>query len=157
MSPALEALLAQLRASHDGEPWYGSPRMQFLRGLSPDRAAAHPITGAHSIWELVLHATAWTREVQRRLMGNAPGEPREGDWTQPGDTSGAAWHAALVSLDDAHDAVVRHVATLSDEDLARPVGNGVTVGEMLVGLAQHDAYHSGQLAILRRALDRAAV
>lgn len=156
MSPALHAILSQLRASHDGEPWYGSPRMQFLRGLSPDRAAAHPIAGAHSIWELVLHVTGWTREVHQRLRGNAPGEPAAGDWPQPGDTSGPAWHAALVDLDDAHDAVVRHVATLSDEDLARPVGNGVSVGEMLVGLAQHDAYHSGQLALLRRTLDRGA-
>lgn len=157
MPPSLDAILSQLRASHDGEPWYGSPRMQFLRGISPDRAAAHPITGARSIWELVLHVTAWTHEVQQRLRGEPPGEPAAGDWPEVGDTSGASWHAALVRLDDAHDAVVRHVATLTEEDLARVVGNGVTVGEMLVGLAQHDAYHTGQLAILRRALDRAAV
>jgi hypothetical protein len=38
-------------------------RHSLLAGVSPEEAAAHPIAGAHSIGELVLHMTAWTCEV----------------------------------------------------------------------------------------------
>ena len=52
------------------------------------------------------------------------------------------------------------IAELSDAVLVRragdqrdpAVGSGVSVGGLLVGIAQHDAYHNGQLAVLRRAL-----
>ena len=156
----LDALLDQIRRTHAGDPWYGSPRSRFVRDLSAAEAAAHPVAGAFSVWELVLHMTAWTNEVRRRIAGHPPGEPSEGDWPAVGEPSEARWAEALVRLEDAHAALVADVAGLTEADAARPVGEqrdpalgtGVTIGAMLVGIAQHDAYHIGQLALLRRAL-----
>jgi hypothetical protein len=34
----------------------------------------------------------------------------------------------------------------------RPLGTGVTCLDMLVGVLQHNAYHSGQIALLAKAL-----
>ena len=56
--------------------------------------------------------------------------------------------------------LLRAVAALPVARWAEHVGDnrdpainaGVTIGAMLVGLAQHDAYHTGQIALLRRAL-----
>ena len=160
----LDALLDQIRRTHAGDPWYGSPRTRFLQDLTADEAAAHPVPGGFSVWELVLHMTGWTNEVRRRLAGNAPGEPQEGDWPAVGDPTEARWKRALSRLDEAHAALVADLARLDDSDLARPVGEqrdpalgtGVTVGGMLVGIAQHDAYHTGQLALLRKALAAAS-
>ena len=158
----LDALLDQLRRTHDGDPWYGSPRTRFLRDLSAADAAARPLGSNFSIWELVLHMTGWTNEVRRRLAGHAPGEPREGDWPPVGDPTEARWTAALARLDEAHAALVADVARLTEEDAKRLVGEqrdpalgtGVTMEAMLVGIAQHDAYHIGQVALLRRAIER---
>ena len=66
------ALIRQLAATHDGEPWYGSSRMSLLKGLRYTEAAAQPVPGGHSIWALVLHMTAWTNEVRRRVNGQPP-------------------------------------------------------------------------------------
>jgi uncharacterized damage-inducible protein DinB len=34
----------------------------------------------------------------------------------------------------------------------RPLGTGVTYYELLHGIVQHDAYHAGQIAILKKIL-----
>ena len=158
----LDALLDQLQRTHDGDPWYGSPRMHFLRGLPASDAARRPPGCAHSIWELVLHMTAWTSEVRRRLAGSAPAAPSEGDWPPvPEPATDAAWSATLADLERAHKALLADARRLRAEELARVVGEdrepalgtGVTVGAMLVGLAQHDAYHTGQLAVQRRLVE----
>ena len=155
----MDALLDQMRRTHAGDPWYGAPRMRFLRGLSASHASLRPAGSHHSVWELVLHMSAWTAEVRRRLAGHSPGEPLDGDWpSAPTPRTEAAWASALLQLERAHGALIADVERLRPEDLDRHVGDtrepalgtGVTVGAMLVGLAQHDAYHTGQLALLRQ-------
>jgi hypothetical protein len=37
-----------------------------------------------------------------------------------------------------------------------PLGSGVTFGVMLVGLMEHNAYHGGQLSLLKRLLREAS-
>ena len=155
----MEALLDQMRRTHAGDPWYGAPRMQFLRGLRASHASLRPAGSKHSVWELVLHMAAWTEEVRRRLAGHSPGEPLDGDWPPvPKTATELAWASALLQLERAHGALIADVERLRSDQLDRFVGDtrepalgtGVTVGAMLVGLAQHDAYHTGQLALLRQ-------
>ncbi len=57
----------------EGDPWHGSNVVTLLTGLSATDAAAHVMPGAHSIWELVVHMTGWTREVLARLGRRAGG------------------------------------------------------------------------------------
>ena len=159
----LDAVREQIRRTHAGDPWYGSPRARFLQDLDASDAALRPMGSAFSVWELVLHMTAWTNEVRRRLAGHAPGEPTEGDWPTVGEPTEERWQAAQLRLEESHSALVADVSRLTEADVRRPVGEqrdsalgtGVTIGGMLVGIAQHDAYHIGQLALLRRALAHA--
>ena len=157
----MDALLDQMRRTHAGDPWYGAPRMQFLRGLPAAHASLRPAGSNHSVWELVLHMSAWTEEVRRRLAGHSPGEPLDGDWPSvPKTATESAWASALLQLERAHGALIADVERLRPEDLDRLIGDtrepalgtGVTVAATLVGLAQHDAYHTGQLALLRQLL-----
>lgn len=153
-------LLLQIERTQAGEPWYGSSRVQALKGIAFADAAKHPIKGGPSIWELVLHMTSWTREVTRRLGGAAPATPVEGDWPEIATQSARAWTKAKADLAAAHAELVEAASKLSQAQLARRVGElhspalgtGTTVSGMLVGLAQHDAYHIGQLFVTRRAL-----
>ena len=148
-----------LRQAHAGEPWHGPSTKDILQGITAEQAAAHPIPGAHSIWELVLHLAAWNGEVVRRLEGNAPAMPQEGDYPDIGDTSEAAWQQARERLDASQARVLDTLARLTDADLDRPggsisdraLGTGVTHRTMVEGLLQHAAYHSGQIAILSKA------
>ncbi len=160
------SLLAQYQATHRGEPWYGSSRAQLLRGITAEQAAQTPISGLPSIWAVVLHMTAWTEEVQRRLEGASPGTPVRSDWPAIGRTDDrvteAAWRSAQSMLTKAHNSLVAAIAAAPGHTLARRVADlshdtstsTLTVAQMLLGLVQHDAYHLGQIATLRRLVDR---
>jgi uncharacterized damage-inducible protein DinB len=152
-----------LRKAHADDPWHGPSVADTLRDLTATQAAAHPIPGAHSIWELVLHLAAWQGEVTRRLEGNAPAMPDEGDWPPVGEMSEAAWQSALEHLDATFGRLLETLGRLTDADLDRSGGslndlNDRALGTasqqrtMVVGLLQHAAYHSGQVVMLRKAL-----
>ena len=55
MTAEVNRLEEQLRRALEGEAWHGPSVLESLAGLSAAQAASHPIAGAHSIWELVLH------------------------------------------------------------------------------------------------------
>jgi uncharacterized damage-inducible protein DinB len=151
-------IIDQLERAHDGDPWHGSPIKDILKGVTAEEAARQPPNGAHSIWELVLHATGWRNEVARRAKGEPAGEPPAGDWPAVGDPTPARWAAALAAFDASHDALVTVARGMSDDRLLqptndprnRPLGTGVTYYELLHGIVQHDAYHAGQIAIVRK-------
>ena len=50
----MEILADQIRRAFRGESWHGPSVLEVLAGVSAEDAAAHPIAGAHSIWEIVL-------------------------------------------------------------------------------------------------------
>ena len=153
-------LIDQFQRAHDGDAWHGSPLKAILEGVTAEQAARKPANGAHSIWELVLHITAWRNETARRATGAPAGEPAEGDYPLVGDPSPTRWTAALVALDASHANLVEAVRGMSDADLMkptndprnRPLGIGVSYYELFHGIVQHDAYHAGQIAILKKGL-----
>ena len=157
-------MLSSLRRAHDGEPWHGPSRAQVLADVTAAEAAWRPVADAHTLWEVVLHMRSWTREVLRRAEGGMPAEPVDGDWpAMPSPADDAAWRDTLRSLDEAHAALARFVAQMSDDARASrvkdrpgdPPGHAITQRGMIRSLAEHDVYHTGQLALLKR-LARAA-
>ncbi len=161
----LGAFLAeQVRLAQVGPAWHGPALAENLEGLTAVQAASRPIPGAHSIWEIVLHMTAWTAEVRRRLGGTAPAEPAEGDWPEVGPVSEPAWRAAREALRAAHEALTQAVLDFPADrwqervgnEPNAPLGSGVSFAAMVSGLLQHDGYHGGQVGLLRRALNPGA-
>lgn len=154
-----DALRQDLHQVYDGDPWHGSSITAVLEGIDADAAAQRPIPGAHSIWELVLHMAAWTREVASRVRGADAKNPPE-DWPAARFGGGQGeWQLAKEDLAAAQKELERAVDALKAEDLLRLVGDqrdpslgtGQTVGTVIRGLLQHHTYHEGQIAILKRA------
>jgi uncharacterized damage-inducible protein DinB len=153
---------SQLLQGYADDPWHGPSTIALLAGLAAEEAAAHPVLGGHSIWELVLHMTAWQNEVRLRLAGKPATFPSEGDWREPGETSVATWAAVQKDLADSLAALLQDLGSLMEGDLEETVGalssrdpavtTKVTRRVVLCGLLQHNAYHSGQIALLRKAL-----
>lgn len=159
-----DRLLSALRRVHDGQPWHGPSRAQVLADVTATEAAWRPAAGAHSLWEIVLHMRSWTEEVRRRAEGGVPADPEVGDWpAMPTPVSEEAWRETQRSLDEAHAALARFVAAMSDDARAArvkdrpgdPPEHAITQRGMIRSLAEHDVYHTGQLALLKR-LARAA-
>ena len=152
----IQRIVDELERDHSGEPWHGSSVMEILRGVSAPQAAARSVPHVHSVWELVLHMTAWKNEVRRRLTGAPPGPPAEGDWPEVGTPTPERWAEAVDRLTAAHDALIADVRQLPESELlgasrlpgSREDGAAPSYYVLLHGLVQHDAYHAGQLALL---------
>lgn len=143
-----------LERSVSGPMWHGPALADLLDGVTAEQASAHPVSGAHSIWELVLHATAWTEIARERLAGSAKANPTpEEDWPPVLDTSPDAWRAAIEQLKEGHRELAAEAARMDDAMLVgRVPGKDHSVIVMMQGVVEHDAYHGGQIAILKRAL-----
>ena len=143
-----------IERSVSGPMWHGPALADLVGDVTAEQAAARPVPGAHSIWELVLHVSSWTEIVRERLVGSAKSEPTpEEDWPPVRDQSAAAWRAAVERLKEAHRELAADVAQLDDSMLiGRVPGREHSVLAMIHGVVEHDAYHGGQIAILKRAL-----
>ncbi|MFL6234303.1 MAG: DinB family protein [Thermoanaerobaculia bacterium] len=150
----VETLADQLERLFRGGAWHGPAVAEALAGVDAATAAARPLPGAHSIWEIVHHLTVWNDAPRRRIDGERLQDlPAEQDWPPVGDVSPDAWQAALAALEEAHAGLRARVLDLTDAQLDDPVaGSDPTVRGMLLGVLQHNAYHAGQIALLRKGL-----
>lgn len=145
----------QLKRALEGEAWHGPALLELLAGVSATSANARPIPGAHTIWEIVLHLAAWHRAVSRRLEGERVNLSPEEDWPAVTNTGEAAWKQALETLHKSYQLLHTQLSNLKDSQLDEaPSGSNHSIYVMLHGLIQHDLYHAGQIALLKKALSR---
>jgi uncharacterized damage-inducible protein DinB len=149
----VERILDQMDRAFSGDAWHGPSLMALLEGVSAENASVHSIRGAHSIWELVNHIAAWHRIVHQRLSGELVEPTNEMDWPPVGDASEVAWQRAVGSLAEGRARLRRVVEGLRDDLLQdKPAGNNDSRYITLHGVVQHDLYHAGQIAVLKKAL-----
>jgi uncharacterized damage-inducible protein DinB len=142
----------QLNRSFRGEAWHGPCLQDLLRDVSFERAAASTLANIHSIWEVVLHITAWLDISRRRLEGEALEPTAEQDWPAVADPSEAAWKIALGNLEAANEKLRGAIAAFDADRLDQRVpGKPYSFYFLLHGVIQHNLYHAGQIAILKKA------
>lgn len=153
----IERIIDELQREHSGEPWHGSPLRHILKGITAAGAAARPVPDGHSIWELVLHMTGWKNEVRKRLSGAPASDPEGGDWPAVGDATDDRWRQALGGLERAHTELVAEIRRFPEPTLSTPTNDprapgskGVSYYVLLHGIVQHDVYHAGQIAMLKK-------
>jgi uncharacterized damage-inducible protein DinB len=145
---AIERILDQLNRAWGGPSWTGVDIRPLLDGLTDAQARAHPLPNVHSIIELVAHMSAWMDVVSIRLTGEAKEPTPEEDWR---DVTQLLWADALEELENAESRLSDAVARMSVDDLDRIVaGHEYTMYVMVHGVIQHNLYHAGQIAILKK-------
>ena len=161
MTREIERLEDQLRRSFEGEAWHGPAVLEVLAGVAADQAAARPVAGAHSIWELTLHIEAWERACLRRLNGDPARLSDDEDWQSISDPTEAAWESTKQRLTDTHRELLDAISNVDESRLNDPIITNPntpysSVYVTLHGGVQHDLYHAGQIAMLKKALEGVA-
>ncbi|HZR23725.1 MAG TPA: DinB family protein [Vicinamibacterales bacterium] len=150
----VERLAKHIERTITGPQWHGPVLDYVLTGVTAEQAAARPIAGAHSIWELVLHIAAWAEIARARLDGRATADPPpDVDWPPVPDASAQEWEAALHRMRESHRDLAVRVRQLSESALdEKIVGLEYATWYLLHGVVEHSAYHGGQIMMLRKAL-----
>jgi uncharacterized damage-inducible protein DinB len=151
----IERILDQLKRAYEGTAWHGPSVREALAGVTARQAHARPLQNAHSIWELVHHIAVWENVGRRRLEGDRAqidiASPE--DWPPADDLSDAAWEQAKAALDRGHEALRRAIAGLDESRLNEPILEDLSTAYVtLHGVIQHDLYHAGQIAMLKKGL-----
>ena len=142
----------QLRRAFDGSAWHGPALLELLSDVDAATAAAKPVPEAHSIWELLLHIAVWDDAGLRRLSGKKWQPTGLANFPRVTKPTEAAWRKAVTATKRTHDRLVRTVAALPDSRLReRCPGKRYDFYHLLHGIAQHELYHAGQIAILKKA------
>lgn len=155
MSPGKSpvALLGtQLRHAFDGDAWHGPAVLELLADIDAATAAAKPMAGVHSIWELVLHIEVWDDAAMRRLDGKVWQPEGTDNFPIPPKPTVEAWRKTVAEVKRTHERLVKTVEALPESRLWDQVpGKKYDFYFMLHGIAQHELYHAGQIAILKKA------
>jgi uncharacterized damage-inducible protein DinB len=149
-------LADQIRRAFEGDAWHGDSLKELLASVTAETAATRPIQNAHNIWELVLHIAAWDNAVLRRIGGAAVELTDKQNFPPIKDTSSAAWSRTLIHLEQTHNELIKSVASFPDSRLRDPVPGKIEdyydFYYMFSGIVQHELYHAGQIALLKKAL-----
>jgi uncharacterized damage-inducible protein DinB len=150
----LERLATAIERTVTGPVWHGMALAELLEDMTDDDAIARPIEDAHSIWELVLHLSAWARIVEQRLvMVPIPEATDDEDWPALPRPTARAWRDTVEQLSASHRSLAAAVRALDPELLDAIVpSRSYPLRDMLHGVVEHGAYHGGQIAVLIRGL-----
>lgn len=151
MNGERERIADQIRRSVNGDAWHGPSLGESLRGLSAEQALLPIVEGAPNVWAYALHCLCWMRWTRDRVHGEIWSITPAEDWEPPSETSEKAWENVQAELKKECEALAEAVARLTEEDLERTAPElNYTIGFMIAGVPQHNAYHAGQIMILRR-------
>lgn len=160
-----------LDGAFHGRGWQGPTLLGSIRGVTPSEAVIVPPFLKHSIWGLVLHAAYWKYAVCLRisqtgfLFDTLP-RSESGDLefprspsnfpSAPESPTAKLWRADVALLKLYHSALNDAASGLTKKrlDSIPPGGKRWTVRPMLLGVAAHDAYHCGQIQLIKRLIRR---
>ena len=127
-----------------------------VKGVPAKDQGKRPKGSPHSPWELLEHmriATWDILEFSRDAKHKSPEWPREYWPKKPTPPTASAWQKSVKALE--HDLEqMKELVNDPKMDLTAPIagGSGQTILREALLIADHNAYHLGQLVIMRRLL-----
>ena len=136
-----DLLLRILDDAYERKAWHGTNLRGSLRGVTADEALWRPAPGRHNIWELAVHCAYWKYAVRRKLTGEKRGSfARKGsNWLPPGEK----WEDDVRMLGREHRALRSAIEKATPQQLTK-------LERLIYGAAAHDAYHTGQIQLIKR-------
>ncbi len=135
-----------------GDCWIGNNFKEVLHGVDFKKAIENISGNTNSIWQLVAHITYWRTTVVNRLTGT-DNPPPFLDFLLPNDPSEENWRQALHDFEAAYHLLRNAIHSFHEENLQKPSPRkDQTFYELIMGCLQHDAYHLGQMMLLKKVL-----
>ena len=154
MNNELKMYAAQLNENFAGEPWFGRNIQVNLKEINEDIASQKP-NGQHSMLELLYHMINWRLFTINRLEKSSATVKsfEENDWQVLDHQDKSLWQKGIEQLNDTQQRLLNLINTMKDEDLQSPVHERDYENRTLInGIIQHDIYHLGQIAYIKKML-----
>jgi uncharacterized damage-inducible protein DinB len=156
MNKELQSIIRNLEIVLDGTPWYGRPVYALLREVDESKASIKPNENSHSMIELLYHMLTWAEFTLKRVENDKINDLaafEKLDWREI-DPQIHGWEEGLSAFIATHQHIIALLQTKDDEFLKEIVDyRKYNFRFLLNGLIQHNIYHIGQIAFLKKLLD----
>lgn len=150
----LSRIADRFETVYNGSPWYGENFRDILGAIRPEQAVATPALTVHSIHEIVGHIYHWREFVLDRLFVAAglPGSKiEESEWSVQTEANAESWTEFKAAFHVQHRQLIQRLRHLDDRLLTSQVPDQqYTYERLLNGVLEHDLYHFGQIALLKK-------
>lgn len=148
---SLRALLEKILDWEDAHASFDSA----VQGLAPALRGVAPEGLPHSPWQLIEHVRRCQLDILEFCRSPAYAEAAPKDYWPPAAAppNDAAWDESVAGLRRDRDDLKRLARDTPDLFERIPHGSGQTYLRELLLVADHNAYHVGQLVSVRRLLD----
>lgn len=159
MKTRIEAMIDQFQALHHGRPWIGVSFSRVFEGVSEEDFFKHPISGMHSMAEILSHLNFWKADALIKMeLGRGrslDSDPR--NWLSSEDLRQQGMHGIKNQFEKTQALFLEKLEALDDGFFERSYfdqdfGQNYPNAFFLDGLLQHDCYHLGQLSLLKKRL-----
>ncbi len=144
-----EILLKTWEVSNEVESWF-VPIRKALENVNADQAAWKPegVSDFNSIQEITHHLLYYKARFLSRLTDTDFETMEDNEATFIAGLSWE-WEEVRAELFAVNAKIVAHIQTLDDADLDR-LKPKAAISQQVLDLATHDAYHAGQLVLIRK-------
>ena len=152
MANEINRILKLFTDLQHGDCWVGTNYKEALHGVSAEIAAKKLPGYANNIWQLVAHITYWRTRVVNRLTGSDNPPPFQ-DFLLPIELNDVEWRQTMHDFESAYHLLRNAIHYFKDENLDKPSPKeGQTFYQVILGCLQHDAYHLGQIILLKKGM-----
>jgi uncharacterized damage-inducible protein DinB len=140
--------------SYNGDPWLDVTLVGTLKTIASEQAYKKLTPQTNSIWEIVNHLISWRQNVLGRVKGNVLITPDHNYFTPVEDHSAKAWNETLLDFEVSQQNWLHFLNDFDDADFEKGYpNNDHTYYEHIHGILHHDAYHLGQIVLLKKLTD----
>jgi uncharacterized damage-inducible protein DinB len=155
MNKGIDQIVALLRDTYEGDPWFGRAVVKLLGEVNEKTAYQKP-AGQHSILDLLWHMITW-REFTIDRLQHSPQRNlayfEEMDWRALDHNDMTLWKQGLERLSQTQKQLLAILNDCKDELLDQIVPErSYDFRKLLQGFIQHDIYHMGQIAYIQKFL-----
>ncbi len=151
-NPLIENIKTLLNNAFHGGAWHGPSVLEITKGLTI-KEAGFKTGSVHTIAELIYHITSWRiftlKKIQKDADYNIDDEKK--NWGNIGKLDQFELETLIMELTLSHDELMGELETKTDDFLNEIVpGAEYDFFTLLTGQINHDLYHTGQMAILKK-------
>lgn len=157
MSKETQSIISSLQETLDGQPWFGRGVFAILNEIDESKIYEKPNADSHSLAELLWHMNTWAEFTLGALENWSVDEMKrieEIDWRTI-DPNTHNWKNGLKELRSIHIKIIDTLKKKTDDNYLDEIvpDRKYNYRYMLNGLVQHNIYHLGQIAYIKKMLN----
>lgn len=156
MNKETQYIIKTFDSTLSGQPWFGRAAYEILGEVEESKVSTKPNGTEHSMLDLIWHMNTWAEFTLGSLENRTVDEMKNievNDWRTI-DPKVHTWKKGIEQLKATHNKIIELLKQKKDDDYLKDIvtNRQYNFRFLLNGLIQHNIYHLGQIAYLKKML-----